>query len=75
MDKNCNHGGDNMSLPQKSVEKDFAEFLSKNRDSINRIARSNTVKNDDGLTVITKDDPSREEREWDELYKELQDKK
>lgn len=75
MDKNCDHGGDKMSLPQKNVEKDFAEFVSKNRDLINRIAKSNTIKNNDGLTVIEKDDPSRDEHEWDDLYKELQEKK
>lgn len=75
MDKNCDHGGDNMSLPQKNVEKDFADFVSKNRDLINRIAKSNTIKNNDGLTVIGKNDPSRDEHEWNDLYKELHEKK
>lgn len=75
MDKNCDHGErDKMPLPQKNVEKDFKEFLSKNKDLINRIAKSNTIKNDDGLTVISKDDPCREEHEWDDLYRELREK-
>lgn len=75
MDKKCDHEErDNMPLPQKSVEKDFAEFVNKNKDLINRIARSNTTQNDAGVTVIPKDDPWRDEHEWDEMYKELKEK-
>jgi len=50
-----------MPLPQKNLEKDFADFLTKNKDLINRIARSNTTKNDADVTVIPKDDPWRDE--------------
>ncbi|MDR3601493.1 MAG: hypothetical protein P4L49_13610 [Desulfosporosinus sp.] len=75
MDKKCDHEErDNMPLPQKDVEKDFAEFVNKNKDLINKIARSNTIQNDAGVTVIPKDDPWRDEHEWDEMYKELKKK-
>jgi len=75
MDKKCDHEKrDNMPLPQKNVQKDFAEFLNSNKDLINKIARSNTTKNDAGITVIPKDDPWRDEHDWDEVYKELKEK-
>ena len=75
MDKKCDHEErDNMPLPQKRVEKDFAEFMDKNKDLINKIAQSNTTQNDAGVTVVPKNDPWRDEQEWDELYKELKDK-
>ena len=75
MDKNRDHEErGNMPLPQKNVEKDFAEFLTKNKDLINRVARSNTTKNDADVTVITRDDPWRDEHEWDDMYKELKKK-
>lgn len=67
MDKNCNHEErENMPLPQKNVGKDFAEFLTKNKDLITRIARSNTTKNDANVTVIPKDDPWHDGHEWDD---------
>ena len=31
-------------------------------------AEANTVRNKDGKVVLTKDDPWREEDEWDEIY-------
>ncbi|XID91517.1 hypothetical protein ACF3MZ_23835 [Paenibacillaceae bacterium WGS1546] len=42
------------------IEKDLNAHLQR----IKKIAQSNTIKNNDGLTVITKDDPIREESDW-----------
>jgi hypothetical protein len=49
--------------------KDFKEFLKANKEKIRNITESNTVRNKDGVPVITKDDPWRNETEWDSLYK------
>lgn len=54
--------------PQMSA---YIEFIENNKDVIRKIADSNTKKNQDGLTVIEKDDPWREESEWDDFFKEL----
>lgn len=51
------------------------KFIEKNKEKIKKIAEANTKKNKDGLTVLDKNDPWREETEWDQLYKELKDKK
>ena len=61
--------GDNMqaALNQSS----FADFIRTNKDVIKKVVSSNTVKNQDGLTVITKNDPWRNEKEWDQLGKEI----
>jgi hypothetical protein len=48
------------------IEKDLRAHLQK----IKKIAQSNTVKNEEGLTVITKDDPVREESDWNSSIKE-----
>ncbi|XID95002.1 hypothetical protein ACF3MZ_11015 [Paenibacillaceae bacterium WGS1546] len=42
------------------IEKNLNAHLQK----IKKLAQSNTVKNEEGLTVITKDDPIREESDW-----------
>lgn len=42
------------------IEKDLSAHLQK----IKKMAQSNTVKNNEGLTVITKDDLIREESNW-----------
>jgi hypothetical protein len=47
------------------VEKNLKVHL----ESIKRIAKANTVKNKDGLTVVTKDDPLREEHNWESSVK------
>jgi hypothetical protein len=38
--------------------------LKLNLENIKRVATANTKKNNQGLTVITKDDPFREEADW-----------
>jgi hypothetical protein len=52
----------------------FTDFLDKNKEKIRKVAESNTVRNEDGLPVITKQDPWRKESHWDEVYKSLKDK-
>ena len=64
-----NKEGDNMqtALNQSS----FADFIRANKNIINKVVNSNTVKNKDGLTVITKNDHWRNESEWDQLGKDI----
>jgi hypothetical protein len=58
LDKESNFQGEKgMSISEKK--------LKLNLDNIKRIAVANTIKNKKGLTVITKDDPFREEKNWD----------
>jgi hypothetical protein len=47
------------------LEKNLQSHLKK----IKNIAKSNTVKNEKGQTVLTKDDPYREEQDWESLIK------
>ena len=51
--------------------KDFEEFVRANKDKLYELAEKNTVRNADGQTVISRDDPWFYEDEWDEYYKEL----
>lgn len=65
-----------MSLPlNKKQNTSFSDFISQHREQIQTIADKNWKKNSDGDYVIEKDDPWRQEYEWDELYKELKHKK
>jgi hypothetical protein len=45
-----------------------------NLKNIKQIAKANTVKNKEGLTVISKDDPIREELDWESSVKRYEDK-
>lgn len=75
MDKNSNHEErDKMQIPQKKEETTFMDFVTKNKEIIHRIAKSNTVINKSGLTVIPKDDPWLDEEEWDAMHKDLRNK-
>lgn len=47
---------------------DFDSFLKKNWSKLYAIAEANTVYNQEGLAVITKNDPWRKETCWDEIY-------
>lgn len=49
----------------------FKGFLEQNKDKIRKITDSNTKRNENGIPVISKDDPWRKEEEWDSLCKEL----
>jgi hypothetical protein len=49
----------------------FKEFILQNKEGLFAAARENTTYNKDGDAVITKDDPWRNETEWDESYKKL----
>ena len=72
MDKNCSHEERNdMSIPQKKDEQTFKDFVEKHKKLLYDFAKSNTVKDESGLTVIPKDDPWRDEEEWDAMYKDL----
>ncbi|NLI92501.1 MAG: hypothetical protein GX434_09945 [Peptococcaceae bacterium] len=75
MDKKYNREEmDNMPIPQKKEDTTFTDFISKNKDVIDKIAKSNTKINKSGLTVISKDDTWLDETEWDEMYKDLKNK-
>ena len=49
----------------------YTEVIKKNKEKIQKIAEANTIRNQDGLPVISKNDPWRKETEWDDLYKEF----
>lgn len=75
MDEKCNREEmDKMPIPQKKEDTSFTDFVTKNKDIIYKIAKSNTVINKSGLSVIPKDDPWLDEMEWDEMYKVLKKK-
>lgn len=60
---------DKMSLPLNKKEKtSFSDFVSQHREQIQTLADKNWKKNSNGDYVIEKDDPWRQEYEWDELY-------
>ena len=70
-DKNgTNEEGEDMVIAEKEIT-NFADFLRKNKAKIQRIAEANTTRNNNGDAVITKDDPSRKECEWTEIYRKL----
>ncbi len=49
--------------------------LLSNLQNIKQIAKANTVKNKEGLTVVSKDDPIREELDWETSVKKYEDNK
>ncbi|SPF32601.1 hypothetical protein SBF1_1120001 [Candidatus Desulfosporosinus infrequens] len=59
----------------RGVQNFSSDFVSQHRDKIQELSNANWPKNSDGEYVITKDDPWRQEHEWDELYKELKQQK
>ena len=44
----------------------FKEFIKQNKEKIRKLAEINTIRNSKGEVVIAKDDPSRNEVEWDD---------
>ena len=58
----------------KGTAPSFADFVNQNKNTIHKVTGSNSIKNHDGDTVISKDDPWRNESEWDQIYWELKDK-
>jgi len=48
----------------------FSDFIKANKEKIYRMAEANTVKNEKNIPVITKDDPWRDETEWDAVYRD-----
>jgi hypothetical protein len=49
----------------------FTDFVRDNKEKIYKIAEANTVRNKEGAPVITKDDPWRNESEWDAHFNKL----
>ena len=43
----------------------FKTFIEKNKEKIRKISENNTKRNENGLPVITRDDPWRKDTEWD----------
>lgn len=62
-----NEEGEDMPTALEKPKSPFQEFITENASKIRQIAEKNTVKNKDGLVVITKDDSWREE-DWTEDY-------
>lgn len=69
-----NKGEKDMQAVLKGTAPSFADFLNSNKDIVRKVVDSNTVKNNDGLTVISKDDPWRDELEWDHYDRKIKDK-
>lgn len=64
-------------MPANREEKEMSileKNLLTNLKNIKQIAKANTVKNKEGLTVISKDDPIREELDWESSVKSYEDK-
>lgn len=49
------------------TKEDIKEMNEVKKANLWKVAEKNTKRNSDGLTVISKDDPWREESEWDEI--------
>jgi hypothetical protein len=59
-------GEDNMSVIETNLQNKLK--------LLQEIAKANTVKNEEGLTVITKDDPYLEENDWQNTLITKEDK-
>jgi len=66
-----NKEGDKMQTTLKKDTFSFADFIRTNKNTIRKVVNSNSTKNNDGLTVISKNDPWRNESEWDQLNKDI----
>lgn len=53
----------------------FAELVAKNKDRIREVANANTTRNSDGVPVLAKNDSWRHEAEWEEVYRDLVNKR
>jgi len=63
--------GKDMPVTADRIQADsFADFLTRNKLLIRQLAEANTKKNQEGKTTISKNDPWREEHEWNKLNKE-----
>lgn len=76
-DNGMNGEGKSMSIPLERASKkpSFSDFVKEHKEQIQKLADFNWEKNSDGQYIIPKDDPWRQEHHWDELHKELKDKK
>ena len=62
--------GKDMQTVLKGTAPSFADFLKSNENIVRKAVDSNTVRNKDGQTIISKDDPWRDELEWDQYMKD-----
>jgi hypothetical protein len=51
--------------------KSFSDFIKQNKEKVYEAARNNTKYNVNGQAVISKDDSSFNENEWDEHFKRM----
>ena len=63
-----------MQAVRKGTAPSFASFVNLNKNVIRKVVDTNSTKNSDGLTVISKDDPWRDESEWDQIDREFKNK-
>ncbi len=62
-----NKEGEEMPAILEKPKSPFQKFLTDNASKIRQIAEKNTIKNKDGLVVVSKNDSWREE-DWTEHY-------
>lgn len=67
-------GGVMVNNREESKMSTLENQLQSNLKNIKKIAQANTVKNKEGLTVISKDDPIREELDWETTIHSVEDK-
>ena len=46
----------------------LADFIKQNKEAVYALAEQNTKRNEEGKVVLAKDDPWRDETEWDDLF-------
>lgn len=71
-----NKGETDMSIATSTSKKtSFADFVAEHKEEIRKLSEANWKINSNGQHVILKNDPWRDEHEWDELNEELNPKK
>lgn len=63
-----------MQTALKKEPYSFSDFVHSNKDAIRKAVDPNSPKNSEGLTVITKGDPWRDESEWNQSNKDATNK-
>lgn len=54
---------------------DLSIFIQQNKNKVRRVSEKNVVRNKNNVVVLSKDDEWRSEHEWDDLYKDVRNKK
>lgn len=60
-----------MCKERNETEMELKEFIAKNREAIREVCSDGLKRDSQGRVLLPKDDEWREEKEWEELYKEL----